>query len=101
MIRTFFVAIYLLLYLIISLPLMLAFLLVKIFSKKACDYISLFWVTTIGLGIVSRIAGIKYNVKGTELIPKDEAVLFIGNHLSILDVIDSNYIIKLTQLFKE
>ncbi len=87
MIRSIFVALYLLLFLIISLPLMLVFLLVKLFSKKACDYLSMFWVCKVGLGIVSHICGIKYNLKGRELIPRDEAVLFIGNHLSILDTI--------------
>ena len=39
--------------------------------------------------LVMRIAGVKVTVIGRERIPKDQAVLFIGNHRSIFDVVIS------------
>ena len=87
MLRSIIVALYLLLFLIISLPLMLILLIIRIFSSKACDYISFYWVTKVGFLIVGWLCGIRYDVKGREFIPEDEACLFIGNHRSIEDII--------------
>lgn len=86
-IRSLIVGLYLLSFLIISIPLMLIFLIIRLFSKKACDYISFYWVTRPGLGVAAWLAGIRYHITGHDLIPRDEACLFIGNHLSIEDII--------------
>lgn len=40
-----------------------------------------------GLRIVQLISGVKLEVHGYENIPKDQAVLFVGNHTSFYDII--------------
>lgn len=84
--RTIIAFIFLLLYFVISLPLMLIALLVGLFSMKARDVFMLRFVQ-FGLRTLHRIAGAKITVNGLENIPKDEAVLFMGNHISYFDVI--------------
>ena len=86
MIRLLIIAIPLVLFFLISLPIMLIFLIVRLFSKKACDYISLRWVQ-LGLWLADKITGMRYEVKGKENIATDEAVLYVGNHLSIFDIL--------------
>ena len=36
---------------------------------------------------ISRIAGITYEVRGLENIPTDRAVLYVGNHRSYFDIV--------------
>lgn len=86
MIRLLILAIPLVLFFLISLPVMLIFLIIRLFSKKACDYVSLRWVQ-FGLWAADMITGMRYEVKGKENIATDEAVLYVGNHLSIFDII--------------
>jgi 1-acyl-sn-glycerol-3-phosphate acyltransferase len=61
-------------------------------SKKARDYLS-YYNVKIAFKIIVFIAGTNVIVKGRENIPKDEAVLYVGNHRSFFDIIISGSIL--------
>lgn len=56
------------------------------FNKRHADIVSLRMVQW-AFRCIMFIAGVKLEVKGHENVPKDEAVLYIGNHRGIFDVI--------------
>lgn len=57
-------------------------------NKKARDYLA-YYNVKFAFKIIVFIAGTKVIVKGLENVPKDEAVLFVGNHRSFFDIIIS------------
>lgn len=86
MLRLILVAFYLLLYLILSLPVLLVEWIIgkcnpdlKARSSKA--------LVSWGFRCIAFLSGVKLTVKGLENIPKDTAVLYVGNHRSFFDVI--------------
>ncbi|MCI5640579.1 MAG: 1-acyl-sn-glycerol-3-phosphate acyltransferase [Lachnospiraceae bacterium] len=84
--RTILVAIFLILYTIISLPMYLvAFLAGKIDPAKKVVIAQVFvaW----GLRCILFISGVKVTVKGKENIPADNNALFVFNHRSFFDII--------------
>ncbi len=89
MIRFFISVLYLLLYLIITLPLELILFIISRFNRPLSDRICFFIVKYAGLGVVTKFSGAKIIVNGLENIPKDTACLFVGNHNSYFDVIIS------------
>jgi 1-acyl-sn-glycerol-3-phosphate acyltransferase len=86
MVRTFFAAIVLLLYLIIWLPLLGILLLVHRKNPQAAGWFTQKWATPT-LRLILLIAGCRISVRGIENIPRDRAVLFAGNHKSIFDIV--------------
>lgn len=86
MIRLILLIIFLLLYFLISLPIQLAELIIEKFNMDLRNRSSLAFVN-FGLKCVSFISGVKLEVNGYENIPKDRAVLFVGNHTSYYDII--------------
>ena len=86
MIRLILAAMWLVFFFITGIPLILVELLLGKINKKARDYSSLRIVQFILKGVLF-IAGTKTTVIGIENIPKDEAVLFVGNHRSLFDVV--------------
>lgn len=86
MIRLVILIIFLIVYFIISLPIQLGELILQHFNMNARNTSSLAFVN-LGLKCVMLISGIKLEVNGHENIPKDEAVLFVGNHNSFFDII--------------
>lgn len=86
MIRFIIMVLFLIVYFIISLPFQLAELIIERFNMDLRNRSSLFFVNC-GFKIANFIAGVKLTVKGLENIPKDQAVLFIGNHCSMFDII--------------
>ena len=86
MIRLIIISIPLVVFFLISLLMALLFLIIRLFSKKACDMVSLRWVQ-LGLFLANLITGMKTVAEGKENISKDEAVLYVGNHLSLFDII--------------
>ena len=86
MIRLFLVALYLILYLILSLPVLLA---EWIIGKKnpALKDRSCKALVSWGFRCIAFLAGTKLVVKGQEKIPKDTAVLYVGNHRSYFDIV--------------
>lgn len=84
--RTLFVGIYLLLFLILGLPILgLEWIIAKI-SQPHADKIQL-WIVQHALKVVMFLSGVKLNVIGEENVPKDEPVLYIGNHRSYFDIV--------------
>ena len=61
-------------------------------SKKARDYLA-YYNVKFAFKIIVFIAGTKVIVKGKENIPKNEAVLYVGNHRSFFDIIISGSIL--------
>lgn len=85
MIRFIVVAIFLVLYLILTLPVLgILFLLRKQFPEEI-DQIHLCFVQW-GFRVILRISGVNVTVIGEERIPEG-AVLFIGNHRSYFDIL--------------
>ncbi|MBO4374555.1 MAG: 1-acyl-sn-glycerol-3-phosphate acyltransferase [Lachnospiraceae bacterium] len=85
MIRIIAAFIFLLVFLIISIPLIGVDCLIRLFSKEASDMMALV-VVTWAFRVLWFISGIKLEVNGEENIP-DEAVLFVSNHRSIFDIV--------------
>ncbi len=83
--RSFLVCFVLFGFLIVSLPLYLITLVIRLFSKRACARISQSVIRPVFRAILF-VAGAKIKVEGLENIPKDTPVLFAGNHRSYADI---------------
>ena len=86
MIRTILVFTLVVIFLIISLPLLLILWIVGKIKPYAKDRASLSIVQFMFKQIL-LITGTKVTLKGTENLPKDRSVLYIGNHKSFFDII--------------
>ena len=86
MIRLFFVGLFLFWFFVFSLFLFVILFFVGLFSKNAKDRMS-YAIVSWALRVVLFISGTKLEVKGLENIPKDRAVLFVGNHRSFFDIV--------------
>ena len=84
MIRFIFVVLFLVVFLILSIPVMLVEWLIGKKSPNMKDYSSL-RIVQWAFKVILWIAGVNVTVIGEEHIP-DEPVLFIGNHRSFFDV---------------
>ncbi|MDO4804823.1 MAG: lysophospholipid acyltransferase family protein [Lachnospiraceae bacterium] len=85
MIRLILALILILFYLILSMPLLLIFWLLSKITPRAR-----YWYQRMGqvlLVTIWFVCGAKPTIIGKEKIPKDTAVLFVGNHESYFDVI--------------
>ena len=86
MIRLIFVALFLVIFLILSIPLFLIEWLIGKVNPHARDISSLRIVQG-AFYVIAFLSGCHVTVKGMENVPKDEAVLYIGNHRSYFDVV--------------
>ena len=86
MFRFILAVIWIVFFFITGIPLILIELIIGKFNKKARDISCLRIVQFILKGVLF-IAGTKTTVIGMENIPKGEAVLFVGNHRSLFDVV--------------
>jgi 1-acyl-sn-glycerol-3-phosphate acyltransferase len=86
MIRFIFVAATVIIFLIISIPLILVELLVGKKNRRLRDIQSLAVVRSV-FRLILWFAGVKVTVKGKENIPADQAVLYVGNHRSYFDIL--------------
>lgn len=86
MIRLIFVALFLVIFLILSIPVFLIEWLIGKVNPHARDISSLRIVQG-AFYVIAFLSGCHVTVKGMENIPKDEAVLYIGNHRSYFDVV--------------
>ena len=93
MIRTVLAVIVVILYCIISVPILLVETLIRKKWPLAAE-ISMLRIVQRTFKILLAICGTKVNVIGLENIPEDEAVLFVGNHLSIFDTVISYSLMK-------
>lgn len=86
MIRLVIVLLFLVIFLVLSLPVLLILLILEQFNKDAAHKVG-FWVATHALAVVRFLAGAKVTVNGLENIPKDQAALFVGDHISNFDAV--------------
>lgn len=85
MLRSMAVAIFLIIFLLISYPIFFVEWIVGKVRPKAKDVSSL-RIVQWALNVILRISGVKITVIGRENIP-DEAALFVGNHRSYFDIL--------------
>lgn len=85
MIRFIFAAIFLGLFLLLSIPMFVVEWVIGKLSKRAKDISSLYIVRW-GFRCILKISGVKVTVIGEENIP-DEPVLYVGNHRSFFDIV--------------
>ena len=85
MIRLICIAVFLILYLILSIPVFLVEWLIGKFNPHARDTSSL-RIVQWGFKVILKMTGVKVTVIGEENVP-DEPVLFIGNHRSFFDIL--------------
>ncbi len=88
MLRLILIVIFLIIFFIISLPLFVIEWLIGKFNPHAKDISSLRIVQS-AFKVILFIGGVKTTIVGFDNIPKDEPVLFVGNHRSFFDVIIS------------
>ena len=86
MIRFMIVASFVVLFLILSIPLLIAEWIIGKFDQSLKDRSSLAIISW-GFRQVERLSGTKVIVIGKEHIPQDTAVLYVGNHRSFYDII--------------
>ncbi|MGC6177671.1 lysophospholipid acyltransferase family protein [Lacrimispora sp. 38-1] len=86
MIRFILVAATVIIYLILSIPVLIAESLIGKNNRRHRDEQSISKVRWI-FKIILFFAGVKITVKGKEKIPKNEAVLYVGNHRSYFDIL--------------
>ena len=86
MLRFIIVVIYLVLYLILSIPVLLAEWIIGKFNPGLKDRSSKALVSW-GFRCITHLAGTKLIIKGKENIPDDTAVLYVGNHRSYFDIV--------------
>ena len=86
MIRFILVILTAFLYLILSIPVLLVLLLIRKKKPEVCDKVSRALIRWI-FRVILFFSGTKITVKGQENIPKDRAVLYIGNHRSYFDIL--------------
>ena len=86
MIRLVLVAIYLFLFLILSIPVLIA---EHFIGKRNPGHRDRLSKALVGWGFrcIAWLAGTKLIVRGQENIPSDSAVLFVGNHRSYFDIV--------------
>lgn len=83
--RTILVALALIIFFLATLPL---YIVLRLFRKKYRHATSVIAQTIVkyGFRFIFFFSGIRLIVKGLENIPKDEAVLYVSNHRSIVDI---------------
>ena len=86
MIRLVFVALFLILFLLLGIPVLCAEWLIARRFPHAAD-ISQLRMVQWGFKCIMALAGVRLTVVGEEHVPKDEAVLYIGNHRRFFDIV--------------
>lgn len=90
MIRTFFVLLFVLLYLILGIPVLGVFWLISKNEKwKSGAALAQLRLVQWAFKCICVLSGVRLTVIGEELVPTDEPVLYIGNHRSYFDIIIS------------
>ena len=86
MIRFILVALTVILFLILSIPVILIEFLIGRKNRHLRDVQSLAIIQGV-FRLILRMSGVKITVKGKENIPTDRAVLYVGNHRSYFDIL--------------
>ena len=86
MIRLILVAVFLVLFLVLGIPLLLIEWMISKFNQRAKDISSL-RIVQWAFKVILFLAGTKVVIKGEENVPKNEPVLYVGNHRSYFDIV--------------
>ncbi len=86
MIRSFLAILALVLFLLFGIPWLGILWIYGKFNKEKADLLTYHSVQKI-LNLIWHISGVRPIVQGLERVPTDRRVLYIGNHLSIFDVV--------------
>nr|WP_297874461.1 lysophospholipid acyltransferase family protein [uncultured Blautia sp.] len=86
MIRFIIVCICVIGYLVLSIPILLVEWIIGKFNPRAKDISSLRIIQTI-FRFILKVTGADITIIGHENVPKDQAVLYIGNHRSFFDIL--------------
>lgn len=86
MIRLILILVFVILFLLVSIPIMFVEWIIKKFNPYAADISSL-RIVQWAFKVILFIAGTKITVIGQEHVPKDTAVLYVPNHQSYFDII--------------
>lgn len=86
MIRVILAILFVVIFLIVSIPIQLVLYIIgksNPMTKKKASLAIVGWA----FNVVSFISGVKRTIIGEENVPKDTAVLYVGNHRSIFDIV--------------
>ena len=86
MIRLILVAVFLISFLVLSIPILIAEWLIGKYNVPLKDKSSLVIVQW-AFRVILFFSGVRLDVRGEENIPKDTPVLYIGNHRSYFDIV--------------
>ena len=86
MIRLILVAVFLVLFLVLGIPLLLIEWVIGKFNQRAKDISSL-RIVQWAFKVILFLSGTKVVIKGEENVPKNEPVLYVGNHRSYFDIV--------------
>lgn len=86
MIRIFLDGLFVVVFLILSIPVWGVMYIYGLFNPAKKDLLQ-FRMVAWAFRVVCFISGIKLNVSGVENIPDDKGVVFVGNHSSIFDIV--------------
>lgn len=86
MIRLILVAVFLVLFLVLGIPLLLIEWVIGKFNQRVKDISSL-RIVQWAFKMILFLAGTKVVIKGEENVPKNEPVLYVGNHRSYFDIV--------------
>ena len=86
MIRLILVLVFVIAFLLLSLIFIPAGYIIGLFSMPARDRYAQAMISK-AFSVVGFLAGAKVTVKGKELVPRDEAVLYVANHRSMFDIV--------------
>ena len=89
MIRVILTALFLFVYFIISLPLLLVEWLISLVAPKWRRRPVIFRSVIFALSVIRGLSGCRLTVIGKDRIPKNETVLYVGNHQSYFDIVIS------------
>ncbi len=86
MIRIFICITFVVLFLILMIPVGFVFFLIGLFNRPAKDQASMALIRT-AFKILLFLAGTRLTLIGEDRIPKDQPVLYVGNHRSYFDIV--------------
>ena len=86
MLRFILVALTVVLFLILSIPLLLILRVVDHYDRKRRQRISLKVIRGV-FRLILKIAGVRITVEGRENIPQGQAVMYVGNHRGYFDIL--------------
>ncbi|MBO6215175.1 MAG: 1-acyl-sn-glycerol-3-phosphate acyltransferase, partial [Lachnospiraceae bacterium] len=88
MIRLIIAALFILVFFICSIFIWFGMWIYGLLTKKNSDLLSL-RIVQWAFRVIMLISGVRLEIYGEENVPKDRAVLYIGNHSGIFDVVTS------------